>query len=89
MHALLKAFVLLFHQIINLYILVVIVAVVISFVNADRHNPIVQFIYQITEPVFSWLREKFPQLVIGNFDLSPLVVIFGLQFIDTFLINLV
>ena len=89
MHALLKAFVLLFHQIINLYILVVIVAVVLSFVNADRHNPIVQFIHQITEPVFVWLRRKFPYLVVGNFDLSPLVVILGLQFIDTFLINLV
>jgi len=61
----------------------------LSFVNADRYNPIVQFIHQITEPVFNWLRIRFPYLIVGSFDLSPLVVILGLQFIDTFLINLV
>jgi len=89
MRALLVAFVALIHQIINIYILVVIVAVILSFVRPDPHNPIVQFIYQITEPLFNWLRRKFPFLMVGNFDLSPLVVILGLQFIDTFLVNLV
>jgi YggT family protein len=89
MRALMIAFIQLAHQIINLYILVVIVAVVLSFVSADPYNPIVQFIRQVTEPVFNWLRNKFPMLMVGNFDLSPLVLILGLQFIDTVLINLV
>ncbi len=89
MHALLIAFVALIHQIISIYILVVIVAVILSFVRPDPHNPIVQFIYQVTEPLFSFLREKFPFLLVGNFDISPIVVILGLQFIDTFLVNLV
>ena len=89
MHALLVAFVALIHQVINIYILVIIVAVILSFVRPDPHNPIVEFIYQITEPLFNWLRRKFPYLMVGNFDLSPVVVILGLQFLDTFLINLV
>jgi YggT family protein len=89
MRAILIAFVNLFHQIINLYILVVIAAVILSFVRADPLNPIVQFIHQVTEPAFAWLRKRFPFLLVGNFDLSPLVLILGLQFIDTVLVNLV
>jgi YggT family protein len=89
MRALIVALVVLIHQIINIYLFVVVVAVILSFFRPDPTNPIVQFIYQVTEPLFAWLRRKFPYLVVGNFDLSPLVVILGLQFIDTFLMNLV
>jgi YggT family protein len=89
MRALLIAVVSLIHTVISLYSLIVFIAVILSFFRPDPTNPIVQFIYQITEPLFEWLRRKFPFLVVGNFDLSPLAVILGLQFIDTFLINLV
>jgi YggT family protein len=89
MQALLIALVDLVHTVISSYILVVIVSVILSFVRPDPYNPIVSFIYQITEPLFSWLRGRFPFLLIGDFDVSPVVVILGLKFIDTFLINLV
>ena len=63
----------------NLYIWIVIIAAILSFVNPDPNNQIVQFIYKATEPVFNFLRRKFPFLVVSGIDLSPLVVIFGLQ----------
>jgi YggT family protein len=63
----------------NLYIWIVIIAAILSFVNPDPNNQIVQFIYRVTEPVFNFLRRKFPFLVVSGIDLSPLVVIFGLQ----------
>jgi len=71
----------------NLYIWIVIIAAILSFVNPDPNNQIVQFIYKATEPVFSFLRRKFPFLVVSGIDLSPLVVIFGLQILIKILYN--
>ena len=66
----------------TLYIWIVIIASFLSFVRPDPHNPIVQMLYRLTEPVFSYIRQKFPFVVMGGIDLSPLIVIFGLQFVD-------
>ncbi|HGZ69939.1 MAG TPA: YggT family protein [Nitratifractor sp.] len=63
----------------NIYIWVVIIAAIISFVNPDPYNPVVQFIRKATEPVFSFLRQKFPFLIVSGVDLSPLVLIFGIN----------
>ena len=73
----------------TLYIWIVIIASFLSFVRPDPHNPIVQMLYRLTEPVFSYIRQKFPFVVMGGIDLSPLVIIFGLQFIDILIRNLI
>lgn len=56
------------------YLLVVIIAAVISWVRPNPFNPLVRILSAFTEPVFSWFRRRLP-LVAGGFDLSPLVVI--------------
>lgn len=61
------------------YIILMIVAVILSYVQVNPYNPIVQIINRLTEPPLKFLREKFPFLVVGGIDLSPIVVIFGLQ----------
>jgi len=61
------------------YIILIIVAVVLSFVQVNPYNPIVQVINRLTNPPLRFVREKLPFLVIGGIDLSPIVVIFGLQ----------
>jgi len=61
------------------YIILIIVAVVLSFVQVNPYNPIVQVINRLTDPPLRFVREKLPFLVIGGIDLSPIVVIFGLQ----------
>lgn len=61
------------------YIILIIVAVVLSFVQINPYNPIVQVINRLTDPPLRFVREKLPFLVIGGIDLSPIVVIFGLQ----------
>jgi len=73
----------------TLYIWIVIIASFLSFVRPDPHNPIVQMLYRLTEPVFAFIRQKFPFVVMGGMDLSPLVIIFGLQFIDIVIRNLI
>jgi YggT family protein len=71
-----------------LYIWIIIIASFLSFVRPDPHNPIVQTLYRLTEPVFAFIRKKMPFVLIAGVDLSPLVIIFGLQFIDIIIRNL-
>ena len=87
MNALIYSIVQLLHTVINLYIWIVIIAALLSFVRPDPHNPIVQIIYRLTEPVYNFIRSKMPFVVLSGIDLSPLVIILGLQFIDTLMMR--
>lgn len=87
MNALLYAIVQTFHTVINLYIWIVIIAALLSFVRPDPYNPIVQVLYRLTEPVMGFIRRKMPFVVLSGIDLSPLVVILGLQLIDNFMMR--
>ena len=68
----------LFTGLINVYIWVVIVAALLSFVNPDPHNPIVQFLYRITKPAYAFVGRLF-NTNFNGIDLAPLVIIVGLQ----------
>lgn len=89
MNAFIFSIVQLIHTVLNIYIWIVIIAALLSFVRPDPHNPIVQIIYRLTEPVYNFVREKLPFVVFSGIDLSPLVIILGLQFIDTFMMRVV
>ncbi|OQX49502.1 MAG: hypothetical protein B5M46_05465 [Epsilonproteobacteria bacterium 4484_20] len=77
----------LLHTVITVYIWIIIIAALLSFIRPDPSNPIVQFIYRITEPVYRFVRQKMPFLIVGGIDLSPIVIILGLQFIDTLMMR--
>jgi len=77
----------LLHTIMTLYIWIVIISAFLSFVRPDPNNPIVQTLSRLTEPVFEFIRRKMPFVVMGGVDLSPLVIIFGLQLIDIIIRN--
>ena len=62
-------------SLLGLYIWVVIIAVVMAWIEPNPYNPIVRFIYSITEPLFDWVREHLP-VALGGLDLSPIVVFF-------------
>ena len=72
---------------INIYSLVLLVAIIASWVNADPYNPIVRFLRGATEPLLMRVRRALPFVVVGTFDLSPLVVMLALQFLGTFLVR--
>jgi len=73
------AFIGILSSIIYSYIILIIISIVLSYVNVDPYNPIVQMINRLTEPPLKFVRQKLPFLVMGGIDLSPIVVIFGLQ----------
>ncbi|QOR62911.1 YggT family protein [Sulfurovum sp. ST-21] len=87
MSAFIYSIVQLIHTVITIYIWIVIISALLSFVRPDPSNPIVQTLYRLTDPVYQWLRQKMPFLIISGIDLSPLVIILGLQFIDTFMMR--
>lgn len=66
--------------------LLIIARAVVSWVNADPRNRLVQFIVGSTEPMLFPLRKRLP-LVFGAVDLSPLVLLFGLIFLKYALVN--
>lgn len=58
----------------DIYRWVVIIAVLVQLVNADPSNQLVAFFRAVTEPLFVWIRRRLPFVIVGGFDLSPLVV---------------
>ena len=66
----------------------VIIAAVISWVNPDPRNPIVQFLYRTTEPILRPFRKILPPQRTGGIDLSPIIVILLILFLKVFLSNL-
>lgn len=63
---------------INIYIWVVIVAALLSFVNPDPHNPIVQFLRRVTNPAYAFVGRLF-KTSFNGIDLAPLVIVIALQ----------
>jgi YggT family protein len=68
----------LFTGLINVYIWVVIITAFLSFVNPDPYNPIVQFLYRVTEPAYAMVR-KYIKTNFSGIDLAPLVIVLALQ----------
>ena len=69
-----------------MYMWVIIIRSLLSWVNPDPYNPIVQFLYNITEPVLYRIRRIIPISSIG-IDFSPIVVLLAIIFLQSFLVN--
>ena len=67
------------------YMWVIIGRAVISWVNADPHNPIVRFLYEATEPLLSRIRRLIP-MSMGGIDFSPIILIMAIMFLQSFLV---
>ena len=82
----------LLHTLINLSIWVIIIYTIVIMVQPNPSNPTVRQIlfglYRVIEPVFAWIRRKMPFLVINGIDLSPLILILGLDFLDNLIIGM-
>ena len=62
---------------IEVYFWIIIARALVSWVSPDPYNPIVRFLYRVTEPVLRPIRQRLPATM--NLDLSPLVVILALK----------
>ena len=64
-----------------LYMWVIIIRALVSWVNPDPWNPIVQFLQRATDPVLYQIRKR---LGMGNmgFDFSPIIAILLIMFLQ-------
>ncbi|MDX4057764.1 YggT family protein [Aliarcobacter skirrowii] len=82
--ALIGSFLTIFFTIIFLYKWIVIISALLTWIRPDPYNPIVQMLYRLTEPIYAKIRQYIPT-TFGGLDLAPLILIFALIFLETFL----
>jgi len=81
----LKAVAELLHLVLNFFIWLMIARAILSWVNPDPNNAIVRFLHSSTDPLINKVRGRIPPL--GMVDLSPLVILLVLFFLDSFLVG--
>ena len=71
--------------VLTMYLWIIIIRALLTWVNPDPRNPIVRFLHNATEPVLYPVRRALPFM--GGIDLSPLVVIVVIYFLQIFLVS--
>jgi YggT family protein len=72
--------------ILEIYMWVIIIRALISWVSPDPYNPIVQVLTRLTEPVLKPLRKLVPPYKVG-IDFSPLIAVLIIIFLQYALIR--
>jgi YggT family protein len=67
------------------YIWIIIGRAIVSWVSADPYNPIVRFVYEVTEPLLSRIRRVVPVFG-GGIDFSPMLLILAIMFLRSFIV---
>jgi YggT family protein len=70
----------------GMYKWIIIISALISWVNPDPYNPVVRFLYMVTDPVLRPIRRLIGYRL-GPIDISPLIVIIAIIFVQSFLIK--
>ena len=72
--------------VLTLYMWIIIIRALITWVNPDPYNQIVLFLNRITEPVLMPIRRKLPVNSMGM-DFSPFIVVLIIIFLQYFLVQ--
>jgi YggT family protein len=70
----------------TVYMWIIVIRAVLSWVNPDPYNPIVRFIHQVTEPVMAPIRRWMPIRGLG-IDFSPIIILLVIVFLQSFLVK--
>ncbi|OGX28095.1 MAG: hypothetical protein A2787_01055 [Omnitrophica WOR_2 bacterium RIFCSPHIGHO2_01_FULL_48_9] len=70
--------------VLTLFYWLILIRALISWVSPDPYNPIVQFLYRMTEPVLEPFRRFLPTMVI---DISPILAFLVIIFLKSFLVT--
>ena len=65
----------------------ILIRALISWVNPDPYNPIVQFLYKATEPILYPIRKILPRTLRFGIDISPIIAFLAIIFLKSFLVN--
>jgi len=75
------------HLVLMLYLWVVIIRAVLSWVNVPSLYPVNRILYRLTEPVLRPFRRFLPPGRLGGIDISPILVALLIVFVDSFLVG--
>lgn len=76
------------NNLIFLYMWVILIAAVLTWVRPDPYNPVVQLLYRLTQPAYAFVRRFIPTTFNG-IDLSPLIIIIFLQVVQVLITALI
>lgn len=62
----------------------ILIRALLSWVSPDPSNPIVQFLYRMTEPVLEPIRRFLPSMGI---DISPIIAFLGVMVLKSFVVT--
>lgn len=71
-------------SLLSIYMWIIIISALISWVNPDPYNPIVRFLHSVTEPVLRPIRRKLGFSM--GIDISPMIAILVIMFIKYFIV---
>lgn len=64
----------------------IIIRCILTFVRHDPYQPIIRFIYEVTEPIMAPFRRMIPAA--GGMDFSPIVVLLAITLVQRIVIQL-
>ena len=70
------------------YMWILIISALISWVSPDPRNPFVRFLRQVTEPVLAPIRNLLPPWKTGGLDFSPMILVIGIQFVRSVVLDM-
>jgi len=73
--------------VLTIFYWLILLRALISWVDANPLNPIVQFLYNATEPILAPLRRALPFSYRFGIDFSPLIVFLIIIFLKSFLVS--
>lgn len=65
----------------------ILIRALISWVNPDPYNSIVQFLYKMTEPILYPIRKILPLGFRFGIDISPIIAFLAIMFLKSFLVK--
>lgn len=76
-------------MVLTIYLWMIIIRALLTWVNPDPYNPIVRFLGAATDPVLWRARRLMLRtgLNLGGMDLSPILVIVAIYFLQAFLVQ--
>jgi YggT family protein len=70
----------------QIYLWIIIIRIILSWVSPDPYNPLVKAVYNVTEPVLGRIRRHLP-VSFGGLDLSPIIVFMIIEFLQYAVVN--
>ncbi len=75
------------HFVLILYMWIIIIRAVLSWVKVPSLYPLVVVLHNLTEPVLRPFRKLVPPKTFGGIDITPIIVILLIYFVDAFLVK--